>query len=242
MSKKTLIGEIYGKTVFPVLCFFLCSLLFRYIFIDYDVDLRSIYPNMLDEYLNGFNIASFPFLFWSSKQILMVSLWLLSPILIVLTLKIRFRIDLDESNCFLWTIFILFGIGEINFEWSNQIFYFKPFSFALLGSKIGWCGSHFVLKSCLPIGAVIFLLKALILKVYMPRSKIPMIRKLFLKYTQHHERKKSIREENKKKHCFDTYGIYRYYFKMRTTYHELNEMHLYVFARRSRSNPVLELF
>ena len=38
------------------------------------------------------------------------------------------------------------------------------------------------------------------------------------------------------------HGIYPLHFKMRTTYHELNEMHLSVVARRSRSNLVLELF
>lgn len=105
--------------------------------------------------INAFNL--------SSKSVTQYSVFILAiavPIFILCTLIVCIRTPIPRKK-WLWIVFILFGIGAIQVNWTNGAYGFQLISFQLFGASAisAGPGAPYVLSVSVPLGALIFWLK-----------------------------------------------------------------------------------
>jgi hypothetical protein len=103
---------------------------------------------------------------------LILALCIFVPIFIIYALVRCIRTPLRRK--WLWIIFILFGLGELQLNWTNNQFVFSPLSIVLFGSSSLREGLYgpWTLAFGIPVGAIVFLLRRRKLMIVTPKPPI----------------------------------------------------------------------
>jgi hypothetical protein len=118
------------------------------------IDALHVQPTVdSQEHLNQFT-----FIGKSAAHYVMLSLAILVPAFIVVTLVVLWRTPMPRRK-WLWGIFVAIGIGQFTFNWTTGQAGFQLLQVALLGGGFAKPGPYgpLLLSVAVPIGAVVFL-------------------------------------------------------------------------------------
>lgn len=99
----------------------------------------------------------------SNKQFLVIIGFIGIPLLILIALLICINTDMPKRK-WLWILFILFGVGLVDFNWAEQTFYVHLIGVALFGVAY-WkeCYSPLILQISFPFGALLFFIRTILI-------------------------------------------------------------------------------
>ena len=105
--------------------------------------------------VNAFNLSSKSFL-----QYTVLFMAVTFTVFIIITLIVCIKTPIPKRK-WLWVIFILFGVGSIQIDWTTGLYAFQIFNFNFLGASAVKAGpaAPWVISASLPLGAIIFWFK-----------------------------------------------------------------------------------